>query len=100
MNIVKEYLEKYEIGFLVFERLFNMKSEELSNTLDSILGAHRAGIVLNEKPNFYKYIENDKPTKIKICSWDTIEITPLGIYYKGEYGDMENVTLFTKHFKL
>lgn len=101
MNLVEEYLEKYETGFPVFEKLFNMKSEELSETLKSIVGAHRAGTVLNEKPNFYKYIENDKPTNIKISAWDKIEITPLCIYYQGEYGkELEPVVLFTKHFTL
>lgn len=101
MSLVKDYLERYNTGFPVFEKLFNLKGEELIETLKDICSHDSLALeVLEEKPNTYKSIENDIPAKIKICSWSTIEITPTGIYYKQEHGQLRDVILFTKFFKL
>ena len=101
MDMVEEYLEKHKVGFPTFEKLFNLKQERLIEVLKDVCADHKeASEVLNEKPNSYKFIENDEPTKIKLCSWSTIEITPIGIYYKPEHGIGKDVVLFNKYFKL
>jgi hypothetical protein len=100
MTAIEQYLEKYRIGFPTFEKLFNLKSDKLSVVLQKIVGQHECRVVFNDKPNFYKYIENDIPTKIIISAWSKIEITPTGIYYKSEYGQQSDVVLFNEFFTL
>ena len=100
MDAVQEYLKKYELGFPTFEKFFNLKKEDLIEKLKEVCEHHKQAIeLLNEKPNSYKFIEEDKPTKIKLCSWSTLEITPTGIYYKGENSyESSDVVLFNKFF--
>lgn len=98
---MSEYLEKHNVGFPTFEKLFNLKKEKLIEVLKEICVNHKEALdVLNEKPNIYKYIENDDPTKIKICSWSTIEITSIGISYKAEHGQLKGFVFFDKFFTL
>jgi len=99
--MIQEYMEKHRIGFPTFEKLFNLKQERLIEVLKDVCQHHKnASELLNEKPNSYKFIENDEPTKIKLCSWSTLEITPTGIYYKGEHAHSSDVVLFNKFFVL
>ena len=70
MSIVEEYQEKHRIGFPTFKKLFNLKMDKLIEVLKDVCADHKeASEVLNEKPNSYKFIENDEPTKIKLCSF-------------------------------
>lgn len=100
MNAVEEYLEKHRIGFPTFEKLFNLKKEELLKVLREICIEKKYEDILENSSNVYKYIENDLPTKIRVCSWSSVEITPTGIYYKPEHGDGHSITLFHKFFVL
>ena len=99
--MIKEYLERYDIGFPTFEKLFNLKKDELIEILkDVCIGNSNATELLKEAPNVYKFIENDLPTKIKLCSWSTLEVTPTGIFYKPEHGQGSDVVNFNKFFVL
>jgi len=101
MDMVEEYLEKYKVGFPTFEKLFNLKKDELLKILRELCSHDKnCEEVLEDNSNVYKSIENDKPTKIKICSWSTIEVTPTGIYYKPEHGTGKDIVLFNKFFTL
>lgn len=100
MDAVQEYLEKHRIGFPTFEKLFNLKKDELLKVLKDICIERKYDDILEDSSNIYKYIENDLPTKIRVCSWSSIEITPTGIYYKPEHGNGHDIALFNKFFVL
>lgn len=101
MDMVAQYIERYNIGFPTFEKLFNLKKDELLIILREVCHKdNQYKEVLEDNSNVYKSIENDLPTKIKICSWSTIEVTPTGIYYKPEHGQGHDIVLFDKFFVL
>jgi hypothetical protein len=100
-EIIDNYLEKYNVGFPTFEKLFNLKSDRLIEVLQDICSDHtKASELLTENPNVTKTIENDMPTKIRLSSWDGLEILPTGINFIPEHGSGYSIVLFNKFFTL
>jgi hypothetical protein len=100
-DLIEEYKEKKKIGFPIFEKFFNLKMEELIEVLKDVCSENDDAMdILNDKPNVYKYIENDVATKISVSSWSSLEITPLGITFLPEFGPHVHIVSFNKFFKI
>ncbi len=94
-----DFKKKYEIGFPVFERLFNMDSNSLKELLQRICASHPDVSVLKEG-SVKKEICDDRPQSITISYYSSFSITPFGINYKPEHGGGSTVVEFNEFFKL
>lgn len=103
MDMVEEYLEKYKVGFPTFEKLFNLKKDELLKILRELCSHD-----VLKKPMFsfqkitVMFINLSKTIsqQNKNMLWSTIEVTPTGIYYKPEHGTGKDIVLSNKFFTL
>lgn len=93
----------HDIGYPIFEQIYNMPHAEIREKLNSILKSHdafesyksviSAGTVVKEN-------HDDEPHQIKINFYDTIEINFMGIAYKPEHRAIKLIVAFDEHFKL
>ena len=91
-------IEKYEIGYSIFEKLFLLKKHELLNKMYKICPNEVCINVLSNDNTVYKEIIDDVPRSIKILAYDYIEISPIGIVYKKEYGEYQTIAEFNLNF--
>lgn len=99
MSKAEDFKKKYEIGFPIFERLFEMKSEPLKELLQRVCASHPDVDVLKEG-SVQKVTLDDKPQSITISYYSSFSITPYGINYKPEHGGGSTVVEFNEFFKL
>lgn len=93
--------EKYEIGFPILEKLFNLKKEELIELLKDIFEENDSVLeILENKPSVIKTLKDDKADNIAIHFYGSIEINFFGIFYKPEHGSGNYLVRFNKYFKL
>lgn len=93
-------LEQYNIGFPIFKKLFDMPKPELLKVLKEICGDNISPETLEDSSGVRKEIVDDIPTTLRVCSWDTLEISPFGIHFKTEHGHSKKIVEFNKFFKL
>ena len=93
-------LEQYSIGFPIFQKFFDMPKADLLKILAEICGDNISPETLEKSSKVYKESIDDVPNNIKICSWDTLEISPFGINFKSENGQNKKIVEFNKFFKL
>lgn len=99
MSKVKEIEKKYEIGFPIFKRLFDMDSKSLKEKLLRICDSHPDKDVF-EHGRVSKSIVDDVPHCIIIDYYSSFEINPFGISYQPEHGSGNKVIEFNEFFKL
>lgn len=90
----------YEVGFPIFEKLFEMKKNDLLVVLREICNGKFQSDLLDDDSKITKQIEDDIPVKIIVSSYDILIITPLGIEYRAEPGHFQNIAEFNKFFQL
>ena len=90
--------EQWKQGYPVFEKLFNLKKDELKVLLLEICGDKYEELIKNCR--VYKSITDDRPDKIEVCFYDKLSITPFGINYCPEHGEGSEVVKFNKFFTL
>lgn len=96
-DLIKIYKKKYEVGFATFEKLFNLKSEELIIVLKEIFTEYDYVLeILNNSPKVLKQLENDVPAEIKINFYKGLVINAYGI----NYGPQKKLIEFNKFFKI
>ena len=101
MSSVEIMIERMRVGQPTFNKLFEMKKDDLIVKLKDICSNNEKILeVLNEKPNLYREIGDDTPNEMKFCSWNTVIINTLGISYKAEHGNPNLVISFDKYFNL
>lgn len=90
--------EQWKTGYPVFEKLFNLKKDELKPLLLEICGENYKELIDNCR--VYKSITDDQPNKVEVCFYDKLVITPFGINYWPEHGECSEVVKFNKFFTL
>lgn len=101
MTHVEGIIEKMRVGQPTFNKLFEMKKDDLLVKLKDICTNNEKIMeVLTDKPNLYREIGDDTPNEMKFCSWSTVIINPIGIYYKAEHGNSNLIISFDKYFNL
>jgi hypothetical protein len=101
MTLEQEYKEKYEIGFPIFEKFFNLKKDDFVNVMKDIFQDDDSILeILENKPTVTKTIIDDIPQNISICFYSSIEITYNGISYKPEHGNTSLILKFNKFFNI
>lgn len=101
MTLAEKYKEKYDIGFPIFKRLFDLNKSDLFKILRIIFSENKdLEELLNEKNSVIKKLEDDKPSSIEILSWDRLIITYLGIQFKHEHSSPVFIVKFDKFFNI
>ena len=95
-----EAVELYNIGFPIFQKFFEMPKPELLKVLREICGDNVSPETLEDSSSVRKEIIDDVPNSLKVCSWDTLEISPFGIHFRSEHGNSKKIVEFNKFFKL
>jgi|688.fasta_scaffold693832_2 hypothetical protein len=102
MLIEKEQYEKqYEIGFPIFQKLFQLKKDDFIKVMKDIFQDNQKVMeILENKPRVIKTLINDEPEDIKIHFYSSIEITYFGVKYKPEHGVSDMILKFDKFFNV
>lgn len=101
MTLEQKYKEQYEIGFPIFQKLFQLKKDDFIKVMKDIFKNNLEVMkILENKPKVIKTLNDDEPEDIKICFYDIIEVTYLGVRYKPEHGDSYMILRFDKFFNV
>lgn len=99
MNTAEETKQKYETGFPVFKRLFEMDSASLKEKLFQICATHHDKEVF-KNGKVTKTLVDDVPDSISISWYASFDVTAFGIYYIPEHGGSGLIVEFNEFFKL
>ena len=101
MTLEEEYKQKYDIGFPIFNKLFNLKKENFVKVMKDICQDNESVLeILENKPTVIKTLKDDEPQDISVCFYSSIEITYSGICYKPEHGCSSYILKFDKFFNV
>lgn len=93
-----DFTKQWELGYPVFEKLFNLKSDELRAILIEICGVEYKEVI--NGGDVFKSFKNDMPRDLEIRYYSKLSISPFGITYYPEHGNQKDVVKFNKFFKL
>lgn len=99
---IDKMLADYALGEAVFNKIFELNSEEIKAKLRELIDSEHIHNYLLKEGNVQKITLNDKPHKILIQFHDELCINALGIGFLGEHTRVPKnlVNFCSKHFKL
>lgn len=101
MTLEQKYKEQYEIGFPIFQKLFQLKKDDFIKVMKDIFQDNQKVMeILENKPRVIKTLTNDEPEDIKIHFYSSIEVNYFGVKYKPEHGVSDMVLKFDKFFNV
>ena len=99
MTLEQKYKGQYEIGFPIFQKLFQLKKDDFVKVMKDIFQDNlKVMEILENKPKVVKTLEDDEPEKISINFYSSIEVTYFGVRYKPEHGVSVMILNFDKFF--
>jgi len=99
MTLEQKYKEQYEIGFPIFEKLFQLKKEDFIKVMKDIFQDNKYVLeILENKPRVIKTLQDDEPEKMEIHFYASISIDYFGVRYKPEHGRLDVILKFDKFF--
>lgn len=102
----QELQQRYEMGFPLFKRLFEMPAASLKDLLKECVATRLPGDpenwthLFSESAVVIRKIFNDTPDQIEVNMYDQLIITPYGISFKPERGHDERIANFDQFFTL
>ena len=101
MTLEQKYKEQYEIGFPMFQKLFQLKKEDLIKVMKYIFQDNKSVLeILENKPKVIKTLNDDEPEEIAIHFYSSISINYFGVRYKPEHGASDMILKFDKFFNV
>lgn len=101
MDLEQKYKEQHEIGFPIFEKLFQLKKNDFIKVMKDIFQNNKSVMeILENKPRVLKTLNDDEPEEIQIHFYSSISITYWGVEYKPEHGFSDTVLKFDKFFNI
>lgn len=101
MTLEEKYREQHEVGFPIFEKLFNLKKDDFIKVMKDIFHDNKNIIqILENNPSAIKTLRDDEPDVINIYFYDSMEITYSGVRYIPEHGSSTMVLKFDKFFNI
>ena len=101
MTLEQKYKEQYEIGFPVFQKLFQLKKEDFIKVMKDIFQDNKSVLeILENKPKVIKILNDDEPKEIAIHFYSSISINYFGVRYKPEHGVSDMILKFDKFFNV
>lgn len=100
-DLAEKYREMHNVGFPIFEKLFNLKKPELLKVCSEIFYDNEQILeILKKDPLVLKSSRNDEPEEIVISFYSKITIAYYGVSYKPEHGPQKGVLKFDKFFNI
>lgn len=101
MALKQKWEEQYEVGYPIFEKLFQLKKDDFIKVMKDIFQDNlKVMEILENNPRVIKTLIDDGPEDIKIYFYSGIEITYFGIKYKPEHGVPDMILKFDKFFNV
>lgn len=101
MTLEQKYKEQYEIGFPIFQKLFQLKKDDFINVMKDIFQDNKSVLeILENKPKVIKTLNDDEPEEIAIHFYSSISINYFGVRYKPEHGASDMILKFDKFFNV
>lgn len=101
MDLAQKYQEQYEIGFPMFEKLFQLKKDDFIKVMKDIFQDNlKVMEILENKPGVTKILKNDEPEEISIHFYSSIRINYQGVRYQPEHGVSDIILRFDKFFNI
>lgn len=101
MTLEQKYKEQYEIGFPIFQKLFQLRKDDFIKVMKDIFQDNlKVMEILENKPRVIKTLTDDEPEDINIHFYSSIEVNYFGVKYKPEHGVSEMVLKFDKFFNV
>lgn len=103
MTLEQKYNEIYEIGFPIFQKLFQLNKADFIKVMVFILKDYKnkhALEILENNPRVVKIIHDDEPYEINIEFYSSIIVSHVGINYKPEHGASFFLVRFDKFFNV
>jgi hypothetical protein len=101
MTLEQKYKEQYEIGFPIFEKLFQLKKDDFIKVMKDIFHDNKSVMeILENKPRVIKTLTDDEPEEMLIHLYSSILINYTGVRFKPEHGSLEMILKFDKFFNV
>jgi hypothetical protein len=101
MTLEQKYKEQYEIGFPIFQKLFQLKKDDFIKVMKDIFQDNKSVLeILENKPKVIKTLNDDEPEEIAIHFYSSISINYFGVRYKPEHGASDMILKFDKFFNV
>ena len=101
MTLEQKNKERYEIGFPIFEKLFQLKKDDFIKVMKDIFQDNKSVMeILENKPRVIKTLNDDEPEEMQIHFYSSILINYTGIRFKPEHGALEMILKFDKFFNV
>jgi hypothetical protein len=101
MTLEQKWKKEYEVGYPIFEKLFQLNKNDLIKVMEDIFQDNLKFMeILENNPKVIKTITDDKPEEIGIHFYSSITINYLGVRYKPEHGVSDMILKFDKFFNV
>jgi hypothetical protein len=101
MTLEQKYKEQYEIGFPIFQKLFQLKKDDFIKVMKDIFQDDKSVMeILENKPRVIKTLNDDEPEEMQIHFYSSILINYTGVSYKPEHGSLQMILKFDKFFNV
>lgn len=101
MTLLEKINEQYEIGYPIFQKLFQLRKEELIKVLKDIFQDNEILLeILGRNPKVIKTLSNDEPEEVSLHFYSSITINYSGIRYTPEHGESILYLDFDKFFDI
>lgn len=101
MTLEQKYKEQYEVGFPIFQKLFQLKKDDFINAMKDIFQDNNSVLeILENKPKVIKTLNDDEPEEIQIHFYSSILINYTGVRFKPENGSLQMILKFDKFFNV
>jgi len=101
MSLEQKYKEQYEIGFPIFEKLFQLKKDDFIKVMKDIFKDNKSVMeILENKPRVIKTLNDDEPEEMQIHFYSSVLINYAGVRFKPEHGSLEMILKFDKFFNV
>ena len=101
MTFLEQAEHDWNVGLPIFNKLFEKNSSEIKSVVEKIFESRKvkSNNFTFSKCDVKKVIKNDEPWSIGLYFYDSIEINPLGIYFKPEHRGITLVVPFDSTFQ-
>ena len=101
MTLEQKNKEQYEIGFSIFQKLFQLKKDDFIKLMKDIFQDNKFVMeILESKPIVIKTLNDDEPVEMQIHYYNSILINYTGVRFKPEHGSLEMILKFDKFFNM
>jgi hypothetical protein len=100
-TLVEKFQKRYDIGFPIFEKLFQLKKDDFIKVMKNIFQDNKDVMsILENTPVVMKTLRNDEPDTITLHFYGSISLDYHGVKYVPEHGSSTEILKFDKFFNI